>query len=186
MPLIELTLPAEIGDAWRHLRDPALIRRWFGWDYDGLEHEIDVIFLQEASVDDADHVLQWGDGIQEGDRIELADGGVQTIVRVFRNPPPEGFDPMAEGWISFAYQLRFALEHHGQDRRTLRLTGGRMPAELPGEPYFHTEHQAASVTDGALVLVAAEPDGSAALTVSAYGGEPDEARWRAWWEGQTA
>ena len=93
MPLIELTLPAEIGDAWPYLRDPALIRRWFGWDYDGLEHEIDVIFLQEATVDDADHVLQWGDGIQDGDRIELADGGVQTIVRVFRNPPRRASTP---------------------------------------------------------------------------------------------
>jgi hypothetical protein len=115
--------------------------------------------------------------------MELADGGVQTIVRVFRGADaPEGFDPIAEGWISFAYQLRFALEHHGQDRRTLRLSGGRMPAELPGEPYFRTEHQAASVADGALVLVAAEADGSAALTVSAYDGEPDSARWSAWWE----
>ena len=192
MPLIELTLPAEIHDAWPYLRDPALIRRWFGWDYDGLDHEIEVIFLQEAAVDETDHALQWRDGIQDGDRIELAErsggeasgrdtSGLETILRVFRNPPPQGFDPIAEGWISFAHQLRFALEHPGQERRTLRLTGGRIPSELPGEPYFRTEHQAAAVADGALALVAAAPDGTATLTVTSFGAEPDEPRWRAWW-----
>jgi hypothetical protein len=39
-----------------------------------------------------------------------------------------------------------------------------------------------TVVDGALLLVDAGADGTVAMTLSAYGGEPDEARWRAWWE----
>jgi uncharacterized protein YndB with AHSA1/START domain len=178
MPLIELTLPAGIDEVWRHLREPALIRRWFGWDYDGLDHEIEVIFLQEATV--GSYELDWGDPLQGGDRIVLAEAGPDTLLRVHREPAG-GFDAVAEGWISFAHQLRFALEHEGE-RRTLRLTGGRPRADQPGEPYFQTELQTATVVDGALLLVAAGADGSAAMTLSAYGGEPDEGRWRAWWE----
>ena len=49
MVIAELTLPAQPDQVWRHLREPALISRWFGWDYEGLGHEIDVIFLQEAT-----------------------------------------------------------------------------------------------------------------------------------------
>ncbi len=180
MPLIELTLPAGIDDAWRHLREPALIGRWFGWEYEGLGHEIDVIFMQEAAVDELDHALDWASGPEGGDRIELADAGPQTILRV-HHEHGDGFDPVAEGWISFAHQLRFALEHEGE-RRTLRLTGGRPRDDQPGEPYFQTERQTATVVDGALLLVADGGDGTAAMTLSVYGGEPDEARWRAWWD----
>jgi uncharacterized protein YndB with AHSA1/START domain len=45
MVVIELTLPGRPDEVWRHLREPALISRWFGWDYEGLGHEIDVIFF---------------------------------------------------------------------------------------------------------------------------------------------
>ena len=126
MVIAELTLPAEPDAVWRHLREPALISRWFGWDYEGLGHEIDVIFLQEARVDDRAHVLDWGDGIQEGDRFELEDLGVETRLRVVRGAPAEGYDDITEGWITFAHQLRFALEHGGRaERRTLHLTRRR-------------------------------------------------------------
>src|SRR5688572_31451655 len=106
----ELTLPAQPDEVWRHLREPALISRWFGWEYEGLGHEIDVIFLQEARVDDRRHVLEWGDGVQEGDRIELEDLGVETRLRISRATPTDGYDEITEGWITFAQQLRFALE----------------------------------------------------------------------------
>jgi hypothetical protein len=39
--LIEVALPVPVDEVWAHLREPALIRRWFGWDYDGLEREIE-------------------------------------------------------------------------------------------------------------------------------------------------
>lgn len=42
------------------------------------------------------------------------------------------------------------------------------------------------MVDDALLIVAAEPDGSAAMTLNAFGAEPDEARWRAWWDADEA
>ena len=181
-PLIELTLAAPLEEAWPHLREPALIRRWFGWEYDGLAQEIDVIFLQEAAVDEPSHTLSWGDGVQEGDRIELRADGDRTVLGLIHSPQ-DGFDPIAEGWISFVQQLRFALERHpGEERRTLRLSGpaGEPPA---GEEYFRTEHQAGLVVDGALAVIAADPSrGTATLTINAFGAPPDEAAWRAWWQ----
>ena len=188
MKIAELTLPAEPGQVWRHLREPALISRWFGWDYEGLGHEIDVIFLQEVSVDDRAHVLDFGDGIEAGDRFELTDHGVETLLTVIRGAPADGYDEIAEGWITFTQQLRFALERGGRaERRTLHLTGGTpgaaaRAAELPGAPWYRTEHQAGIVTeDGLLVVWENPPAGTASMTVSSFAGAPDEARWRDWW-----
>jgi uncharacterized protein YndB with AHSA1/START domain len=188
MVIAELTLPAEPDAAWRYVREPELVRRWFGWDYDGLGHEIDVIFLQEASVDDRSRTLAWDDGIQEGDRFELTDLGVETGLRVIRGAPEDGYDDIAEGWITFAHQLRFALEHpEAGARRTLHLTGGSPGAaqralELGGEQAYRTEHQAGVLVDGGLLVVWEKPPASTAtMTFTAFGAPPDEARWRDWW-----
>lgn len=190
MIVAELTLPAQPDHVWRHLREPALISRWFGWDYEGLGHEIDVIFLQEARVDDRAHVLEWGDGIQDGDRIALEDLGLETMLRITRGAPAEGYDDVAEGWITFAQQLRYAVERGGRaDRRTLHLTAaGAAPgaaalaAELPGAPWYRTEHQAGIVTkDGLLAVWEKPPTGSAAMTLTSFGAAIDEPSWRDWW-----
>jgi len=184
----EVTLPAEPDAVWRHLREPALISRWFGWDYEGLGHEIDVIFLQEARVDDRAHVLGWGDGLEEGDRIALEDLGVETLLRVTRAAPEAGYDAIAEGWITFAQQLRFALERGGRaERRTLHLANGSpgaaaQAAELPGAPWYRTEHQTGIVTKDGLLAVWENPEaGSAAMTLTSFGEPVDEAPWREWW-----
>jgi uncharacterized protein YndB with AHSA1/START domain len=189
MAVAELTLPVEPAEAWPYLREPALIRRWFGWEYEGLEHEIDVIFLQEAAVDDASRTLEWGDGIQEGDRLALEDLGVETGLRITRGAPEDGYDDIAEGWITFAQQLRFALEHGSdRDRRTLHLTGGppgaadRAAALEGAEPWYRTAHQAGVLVDGGLLAVCEKPPaGTSAMTFTSFGDPPEESRWRAWW-----
>jgi uncharacterized protein YndB with AHSA1/START domain len=188
--IAELTLPAQPDHVWRHLREPALISRWFGWDYEGLGHEIDVIFLQEVSVDDRTHVLDFGGGVEGGDRFELEDLGVETVLRITRGAPAEGYDDITEGWITFAHQLRFALERGGRaERRTLHLAAtdavpgaAALAAELPGAPWYRTEHQTGIVTKDGLLAVWEKPSaGSAAMTLSSFGDAIDEAPWRAWW-----
>lgn len=151
---VETTISAPFETVWNALRDPAEIRRWHGWEYDGdaLADEIDVIYFQGVEADAAAGTID----IAEGSRFELEPRGTETVVRVTM-PAPAGeagwehfYDDIREGWTSFVMQLRFALEQHpGENRRTLRLDGaGAAPVEpaalglestkTPGERYEGT------------------------------------------------
>ena len=48
--IVEILVAAPIDVVWRALREPAEIKRWFGWDYPQLAEEIAVIFGDEAVV----------------------------------------------------------------------------------------------------------------------------------------
>jgi hypothetical protein len=130
---IEVTVDAPVEIVWEALRDPSEIRRWFGWEYDGLAEEIDAIFLENASASDDDHTVElWG-----GDRFSLETRGEETVVHVTRAATAgESWDGIHEGWVTFVQQLRFALaRHRGEERRTLYLSGASTgPADpLPPE-----------------------------------------------------
>jgi uncharacterized protein YndB with AHSA1/START domain len=136
-PLIELTISAPADRVWAALRDPALIREWFGWDADTLEAEIKIIFEDHASADDAARVLRFG-GMGDGDRFEVVARGAETVVRLVRAAPSpdtdwdEFFEDITQGWIAFIRQLQFALERHpGGGRRTLYLSGSPRSAGAP-------------------------------------------------------
>ena len=125
---IEITLPAPIDVVWQAFRDPAVIRRWFGWDYDGLEDEIRSVFVDETVASEPDRTLHIG-----GHLLALADQGAQTVVRVTRAAPVDAsadtdwdafYDDIEEGWISFLQQLRFVLARHPEEaRRTIYRNG---------------------------------------------------------------
>lgn len=130
--IVSIDIKADAATVWEHLREPAKIRRWFGWDYDGLDAEIRQIFVDEARAAETSAVdepaqpvrsLTW----KHGDLITVTPVGEGrshlTIARQHDGLHRyDGVrDEMDEGWIAFAQQLRFALERHpGQDRRTLR------------------------------------------------------------------
>jgi len=148
--LVEVTVPAPANVVWAALRDPQKIKQWFGWDADSLKDEIDFIFVTHANADDARMVV---DFVGVPDRYEVEARGEWSIVRVVRSAPAgenwsDVFDGMIEGWISFTWQLAFALTRHpGQTRRTLFLSGppredrlarsllGLDAAPAPGEPW---------------------------------------------------
>ena len=50
--LFEVVIAAPADTVWRALRDRSEVRRWFGWDYDGIDDEIEMIFFGDAAVDD--------------------------------------------------------------------------------------------------------------------------------------
>ena len=148
--IVEIEIAASADAVWRALRDPAEIRRWFGWEYDehgGLDEEIQVIFFQESTADDDARVLDGG----PGGVIALEDRGDSTVVRVTRAAPAGSwdgvYDEVNEGWRTFLQQLRFYLERHpGQERRTEHVAIG-------GEEWFRTENQVGTVReDGSLVI----------------------------------
>ena len=133
--IAEVAIAAPVERVWEALRDPRQVRRWFGWDYEGIEAEIDEIFGERATADDDEHELRFADGDRY--RLRPLQGG--TLVQVTRaalgdGPGPDGgYDEIDEGWLTFTQQLRFLLERHdGQDRRTLFLDGAaRSPAAFP-------------------------------------------------------
>jgi hypothetical protein len=140
--ICEVVIAAPADAVWRALREPSEIRRWFGWDYDGLDDEIDLIFRAQAKADDAERTLDLG----EGGLVSLEDRGDATVVRV-RRAAPAGYDEVNEGWITFVQQLRFYLERHpGRERRTVHIPTG-------GDEWFRSEHQSGHVReDGSLVI----------------------------------
>jgi uncharacterized protein YndB with AHSA1/START domain len=140
--ICEVVIAAPADAVWRALREPSEIRRWFGWDYDGLDEEIEYIFQSQAKADDAARLLDFG----EGGAIALEDRGDTTAVRVTR-AVADGYDEVNEGWITFVQQLRFYLERHrGRERRTVHIATG-------GDEWFSSEHQAGQVReDGSLVI----------------------------------
>jgi uncharacterized protein YndB with AHSA1/START domain len=158
--IFEVVIAAPADRVWRALRERDQIRRWFGWDYDGADDEVDQIFFGEAAVDDARRTLDFG----ASGRIAVEDQGERTVVRLVRAAPAgtaswDGiYDDINEGWLTFIQQLRFMLERHpGEERRTLHVP-------LKGEPWFESDNQVGVVTDQGLVIRTPER-----VIVSRYG-----------------
>lgn len=124
--LIEVTIAAPADEVWRSLRDRESIGRWFGWETDSLDAEIEHIFFKHAVSDESARTLSFG----LGDRIEVEPHGAGCVLRIVRPAPTADhdwddiFEDMTQGWIAFLLQLRFALERHATDkRRTLFFSG---------------------------------------------------------------
>jgi hypothetical protein len=163
--IVEVVIAAPADAVWRALREPAEIRRWFGWEYDeqgGLPSEIELIFHQESTASEPDLTLDTGGGT-----FVLEPQGDRTVVRITRAAPAgqsgwEGiYDEVNEGWLTFVQQLRFYLERHpGQDRRTQLVE-----AAGEGEEWFTAPNQHGVVLeDGSLAVTTRER-----VIVSAYG-----------------
>lgn len=185
-PRIEVTIAAPVDTVWHALRDKNTIRHWHGWDYDGLDGEIDLIYFSHVTEDPEARTLS----VQDGDSIKLEPAGDGTRVTLTR--APRGVNPdwdayygeITEGWITFLQQLRFAVERQpGTTRRTLFFNStnksgrsladelslpasGAFDANLLGEPvkgevWYHTEHQFGVTVDawgdGLLVLSSVSP-----------------------------
>jgi len=177
--VVEVTVAAPADVVWHALRDSREIRRWFGWEYDGIEEEIDQIFLSDVSESEEG---RWLD-THGGGRFELEPRGDGTIVRITRAAPAGKaswdavYDEINEGWLAFVQQLRFLLERHrGEDRRAF---SGPLPAplDLDGEPWYRSENQTGVVLEDGAALVVAMRD---RVILSAYGlGEDEFERLRA-------
>jgi len=183
VPIIEVTIAAPAAEVWHALRDPALIRRWHGWQFDGLDEEIRVIYVDHATADDDRHVLV----VDGGDRFTLHPVDGSTRVRVTRAPfgsNPEWdayYEDINEGWAIFLQQLRFGLERHGlAERRTLLRSGTLRSPDVPlvtalglaeaAELPVGARYRAAAVTGDTLEgRVFARTDRQRLFTVDGFG-----------------
>lgn len=120
---VEVALTAGRDEVWDVVTQPPLLRQWFGWDYDGLEAEIDQIFVTEATLL-APERMGWADGSY----LEVTGDDDTSTVRVVRESthrvPADRYDAIEEGWRAFLTQLRFYVSERPTGlRRTLYLTG---------------------------------------------------------------
>ena len=76
--VVDVTIAAPIERVWQALRDPALLAQWFGWDYDKLAEEIDVIFLAG------------GVEVEPGRRLDLGGDVFELEVGWKRDAGPSG------------------------------------------------------------------------------------------------
>jgi uncharacterized protein YndB with AHSA1/START domain len=201
---IEVNAPPDL--VWQALREPAEIRRWFGWDYPGLDQEIEAIFVRGAQVTEPGRVLAII-GADTSLVVRPSPRGATFQIVMPDSGPPPPYDEIEEGWIAFAHQLRLALERHrGQDRRSLqhraplRAAESQPPGAIPGPevlsgtPWFHNQHQQAWLIpawgDGLLIVNRSPPGPDAPLgkrnvLITTYGLEPEafeqlRSRWTAW------
>ncbi|MCJ0872603.1 SRPBCC domain-containing protein [Streptomyces sp. AP-93] len=132
---VETAIHAPLESVWQALTDPDRIRDWFGWDYDGLDREIRLIFVNSANYLPG-HRIALGDP-GDGQEIQLEFDGARTFVRATRPGDlavarwDDTYDGIEEGWRTFFEQLRFRLERYPeQRRRTIHLTGTAVPAAV--------------------------------------------------------
>ena len=179
---VEISVPAGRDEVWETVTQPAVIRQWFGWDYDGLEAEIKQIFVDQATFL-APEQMGWADGSY----LEVTGDDVSSRVRAVRGEPPardpESYDPIEEGWKAFLVQLRHLLEHAPKGlRRTLYLTGsttGRQALGLAGGEWTRVGSRVAWVVDAdanLIVVSGHEPldspeAGRIEITVSTFGAD---------------
>jgi hypothetical protein len=157
---VEVSVDAGRDEVWESVTQGPVLHQWFGWDYDGLEAEIQQIFLSEATFV-APERMGWADG----SFLEVDGDDDKSVVRVAREAPEhresEEYDPIEEGWRAFLIQLRFLLQERPQGRRrTLYLTGettGKQALALVDGPWEQSGRRVAWAANdaGHLVVVAA-------------------------------
>jgi uncharacterized protein YndB with AHSA1/START domain len=155
---VEVALPAGRDEVWDALTQPPVVRQWFGWDYAGLEAEIQQIFVDEAMLV-APEQMAWADGSY----LEVTGDDDRSLTRAVREGPaphdPDRYDAIEEGWRAFLTQLRFYFERRPAGaRRTVYLTGETTPRQALGlvdAEWEHVGHRIAWAVDpdGHLVVV---------------------------------
>jgi hypothetical protein len=155
---VEVTVDAARDEVWDAVTQPAVLRQWFGWDYDGLDAEIRQIFVDEATLW-APERMGWADG----SFLEVTGDDDRARVRAVREgvaaADPDRYDAIEEGWRAFLIQLRFLLQERPQGRRrTIYLTGettGRQALTLADGDWqwFGSRVAWTATSDGHLVVV---------------------------------
>ncbi len=188
---VEVVIRTPHIEVWRALTEPDQVRRWFGWDYAGLDDEIELMFVTGAKHEPPGRILMFEGEDQSA--IEVEADGAHTIVRAVYPASladvelDDAYDQIEEGWRAFLVQLRDYLERHpGTRRRTIRLTSEAKPiavlaavaGEVEGESRRASPHLSVTTTDsygqGLVVVDSSEPldsadTGRVNVTITTYG-----------------
>jgi uncharacterized protein YndB with AHSA1/START domain len=202
---VEVVIRTPQIEVWRALTEPDQVRRWFGWDYAGLNDEVELMFVTNAKREPPGRILMFEGEDQSA--IEVEADGAHTIVRVVYPASlddvevDDAYDQIEEGWRAFLLQLRDYLERHpGKRRRTIRLTSEAKPiavlaavaGEVEGESRRASPHLSVTTTEsygqGLVIVDSSEPldsaeSGRVNVTITTYGLDDERfARLRQRWQ----
>src|SRR4051794_1535746 len=76
----EVAVDAPRDEVWRALTEVEQIRHWFGWEYDGLDAEIKLYFVDHATLSPPSRLDFGNDSFIELEPLE----GDRTLVRVVK------------------------------------------------------------------------------------------------------
>jgi hypothetical protein len=137
--VVDVIIAAPIERVWQALRDPALLAQWFGWDYDKLAAEIEMILAGRGDRDDLHGRRRHGRGRPapgRGRRRVRARGGRRRDPRPAG--PRRGAGQRYVGWRLRRHRRRLAdvpgaagVLARGAARRTIYLAGHREQADGP-------------------------------------------------------
>lgn len=133
-PQLSLTIEAPMSTVWSALRKKEKLAQWFGWNYEGLDAEINDIYFTNVREERETDTTQRSLTVNGGDTFILISQGDNTELQLVR-PPLNGtaedtyYDTITEGWISFVEQLRFMLECKPNDMRRTIVTHKKLEKE---------------------------------------------------------
>jgi hypothetical protein len=110
-PRVEVAIMTPVNVVRDALRSKDKICQGMGWDYDGLDGEIDLIFFTNTVEDVSAHTLR----LHGGDEFRLephGEGTPVTLIRAADGDTPDRdayYDDVTEGRITFLQQLKFRL-----------------------------------------------------------------------------
>ena len=129
--VVSLEIPAGLATVWEHLREPALVGRWYGPDAGGQDPGArafveTAIERRDVEHDSTTHTLTWPnhDVLRVSAAAHAPHRTRLVVTRRSHDALPVRFDgnmdEVDERWIADVHQLQFALTHQpGKDRRTL-------------------------------------------------------------------
>lgn len=130
-PQLSLTIKASIESVWNALRQKQKLAQWFGWDYEGLDAEINDIYFTNVREEGETDTTRRSLAVNGGDTFILIAHDDNTELQLVRRPldgtaEDNYYDTITEGWISFIEQLRFMLEHQPNGTRKTIVTHRRL------------------------------------------------------------
>lgn len=166
--VISVDVPVDFDTAWAYVRQPGLIRRWWGWNRPSLDEDIHEMFCRDAVVQRPDSTLpvgwlRW----HNRDRLEVRGGIARPHATILVRRPEHVLlatydgvrDAVDEQWVTWLHNLRFALtDHVGEERHAFAVHG--VDGERPDRLLYRVGlHGARGVPVGGAVEIR-RPDGT--------------------------